>query len=73
MRLPYHDGAPGTAYWALFGPDVQLRRTRYDVAAALARGHSAGDPAADRIAGLLTAPPSIAEVIAHAESLVFSD
>ncbi|MEU4645496.1 metallophosphoesterase family protein [Micromonospora sp. NPDC023814] len=73
VGLPYHDGVPGTAYWALFGPGVQLWRTGYDPAAAIAGCHRAGDPAAERTAGLLTAPPTIAEVTAHAESLVFSD
>ncbi|MFD2767170.1 metallophosphoesterase family protein [Micromonospora eburnea] len=73
LGLPYHDGVPGTAYWALFGPGVRLRRTGYDLAAAIAGCHRAGDPAADRIAGLLTAPPTVSEVTAHAEGLVFSD
>ncbi|GAA3455107.1 metallophosphoesterase family protein [Dactylosporangium matsuzakiense] len=73
VGLPYHDGEPGTAYWALLGPDVRLRRTRYDVAAAIERCHAVGDPAAERIAGLLMAPPAVAGLIAHAEALRFSD
>lgn len=73
VGLPYHDGTPGTAYWALLGPDVSLRRTRYDVGEAVAATHRAGDPKADTIAGLLTAPPSVAELTAHAEGLEFSD
>lgn len=31
VGIPYEDG-PG-AYWALLGPDVELRRTEYDVRA----------------------------------------
>ncbi|WP_020524369.1 metallophosphoesterase family protein [Catelliglobosispora koreensis] len=73
VGLPYHEGPPGTAYWALFGPDVELRQTRYDVSESVARAHEAGDPSADTIAQLLTKPPTSAEVTAHAEGLVFSD
>ena len=35
VGLPYEDGR--CAYWALLGPDVELRRTAYDVEAAVAR------------------------------------
>ena len=51
VGLPYHDGPPGTAYWALLGPDVELRQTRYDVSEAIAAGTRLGDPAAETIAG----------------------
>jgi putative phosphoesterase len=73
VGLPYHDGQPGTAYWALLGPDVTLRQTRYDIAAALEAGADCGDPAAGKIADLLMSPPSPAEIIAETERLVFSD
>ena len=73
VGLPYHDGEPGTAYWALLGPDVTLRQTRYDLTAALAAGPAAGDPAAGKIADLLLWPPSSAEIMAEAEQLVFAD
>ncbi|MDG6102142.1 metallophosphoesterase family protein [Dactylosporangium aurantiacum] len=73
VGLPYHDGAPGTAYWALLGPDVSLRRSRYDVRLALAATADAGDPKADTITDLLTSPPSVAGLTAHAEGLEFSD
>jgi predicted phosphodiesterase len=73
VGLPYHDGEPGTACWALLGPDVTLRQTRYDVTAALAAGTGSGDPAAEKIASLLLSPPSPGEVMAEAERLVFSD
>jgi predicted phosphodiesterase len=73
VGLPYHHGEPGTAYWALLGPDVALRQTRYDVAEAISRSQEVGDPAAGRITNLLTSPPTPAEVIEHAEGLVFSD
>jgi putative phosphoesterase len=73
VGLPYHDGEPGTAPWALLGPDVTLRRTRYDVTAALAAGPDSGDPAADKIADLLMSPPRPADIMAETEHLVFSD
>jgi putative phosphoesterase len=73
VGLPYHLGEPGTAYWALLGPDVSLRRTRYDVAPALAIGDDLGDPGADRIRQLLLTPPAPAEVTERAEREVFAD
>ncbi len=73
VGLPYHEGEPGTAYWALLGPDVELRQTRYDVREAIAAGTRRGDPAAETIAGLLMSPPSPAEIMTEAERLVFSD
>jgi predicted phosphodiesterase len=73
VGLPYHQGEPGTAYWALLGPDVVLRQTRYDVDEAVSRCAAAGDPAVEIITRLLTAPPTVAEVVADAESKVFTD
>jgi len=73
VGLPYHDGEPGTAYWALLGPDVALRQTRYDITAALEAGPDAGDPAAEKITELLMSPPSPGEIMAETERLVFSD
>jgi predicted phosphodiesterase len=73
VGLPYHDGPPGTAYWALLGPDVTLRQTRYDVTEATAAGPRLGDPAAAAITGQLLSPPRPAEIIADCERLAFSD
>jgi putative phosphoesterase len=73
VGLPYHDGPPGTAYWALLGPDVTLRQTRYDVTEATAAGPRLGDPSAAGIAEQLLSPPHPAEIIEEAERLVFSD
>ena len=36
VGMPYEDAGPG-AYWALLGPDVELRRTTYDLQAAAER------------------------------------
>ncbi|HEY1367424.1 MAG TPA: metallophosphoesterase family protein [Gaiellaceae bacterium] len=65
VGMPY-EGRPG-AYWTLFGPDVEPRRTEYDVEAA-ARGIEAlGYP--DDLAELLRKPPPADEVAEYFESL----
>jgi putative phosphoesterase len=71
VGLPY-EPEPGHAYWALLGPDVELRRTEYDLDAALARMSTVGMPAFDRIEELMRTPPSHAEVIDHAERVIFA-
>lgn len=72
VGVPY-EGEPGHAYWALLGPDVELRRTPYDVERAAERLRRSDDPDAGRIAGLLLQPPSRDEVIADAERRCFAD
>jgi predicted phosphodiesterase len=47
VGLPY-EGEAG-AYWALLGPDVYVRRTAYDVAAAVERLRASGMPDIDDI------------------------
>jgi len=47
VGLPYQ-GEPG-AFWALVGPDVELRRTSYDVDTALASLATSGFPSAAEI------------------------
>jgi putative phosphoesterase len=71
VGLPYEDEA-GVAFWALLGPDVVLRRTPYDLDAALGRLRSAGMAEFERIEQLLTTPPARAEAIQHAETVVFA-
>jgi len=71
VGLPY-EGRPG-AYWALLGPDVELRRTKYDLAETIAAYRDTDDPAVERVVGMLEQPPTPAEVIAHAEEHVFSE
>jgi len=56
-------GEPG-AYWLLLGPDVQLRRTEYDVHDAAARIRSSGYPQATEFAeGNILRPPSEAQML----------
>lgn len=64
VGMPYgHAGAS----WALLGPDVVLRRTRYDAqAAATALSAAAGDlPGIEFVAGNLRAPTSDADALAE--------
>jgi putative phosphoesterase len=72
VGLPYHEGDPGTAYWALLGPDVQLRAVRYDVAEAVARVRRSGDPGAERFVATLMRPPTPQEIVADAEARIFA-
>ena len=73
VGLPYHLGEPGTAYWAMLGPDVELRHTRYDVTPAAGVGDEVGDPGADTIRDLLLTPPTPAQITEDGERRVFSD
>lgn len=70
VGLPY-EGRPG-AYWALLGPDVELRRTEYDVEAAVAAMRATDDPRAETIVALMLEPPSREEAITHTEEVVFA-
>jgi len=54
VGMPY-ERQPG-AYWAWLGPDVELRRTGYDVAAAAAAIRAGAMPGAGAHADLLLAP-----------------
>ena len=71
VGLPYEAQA-GFAYWALLGPDVELRRTEYDVEAAVARIRVSEDPGVEASVELMLSPPPRAEVIADAEERVFA-
>jgi predicted phosphodiesterase len=70
VGLPYERGAG--ARWALLGPGVELRRTDYDVEAAIALMRATDDPGVEQIVELMLDPPSRDEVIAHAEAHVYA-
>jgi putative phosphoesterase len=70
VGLPY-EGRPG-AYWALLGPDVELRRTEYDVDATVERFRASGQPNVEQIVEMMVTPPEPREVIDHAEKHVFA-
>jgi len=59
VGMPYEGEA--AAFWALLGPDVELRRTPYDVAAFAARVRASGIPEAADLAEGLEHPPGAAE------------
>jgi predicted phosphodiesterase len=65
IGMPY-EGRPG-ACWALLGPDVELRRTEYDLAAAGAAIRTTGYPDPDELIELLTSPPAAQEAAEHFE------
>ncbi len=70
IGLPY-EGRPG-AFWALLSKGVELRRTAYDIDLAVTRFRESTDPFAESIVEMLLAPPAPAQVITHAEALVYS-
>jgi putative phosphoesterase len=59
VGMPY-EGRSG-AYWALLGPEVEHRRSEYDVEAAIASFRASGYPEPDELAETLAAPPSANE------------
>jgi putative phosphoesterase len=56
-----YEGEPGIACWALLGPDVELRRTRYDTEAAAEAIRATGYPGADEFAREYVLQPAAAE------------
>jgi putative phosphoesterase len=62
-----YEGRPG-AYWALLGPDVDLRRTDFDFEAAAAAFRTSGFPdGAEHAETLYRSPPSALEVAEYFE------
>jgi len=70
VGMPY-EARPG-AYWALLGPDVELRRTEYALDAAAAAYRATDDPLAEEMVEVLETPPDRDEAIERAEALEFS-
>ena len=70
VGLPY-EGKQG-AYWALFGPGIEHRRTEYDVGEAVERYRASGQPGIEQIVEMTVTPPERREVIDHAEKVVFA-
>jgi len=71
VGLPYGD-QPGYAYWAMLGPEVELRRTAYDLEAAIAQMRATGDPSVETIVELMLSPTPREEVVEEVERLVFA-
>jgi predicted phosphodiesterase len=55
VGMPFQDAG---AYWALLGPDVELRRTAYDLDRAAARVRATAYPLAEQCASGILAPPA---------------
>jgi putative phosphoesterase len=71
VGLPY-EREPG-AYWALFGPDVSLRRTEYDVAGAVEAIRATGFPGVEEMfAETLLRPPRPDEVTSYFEGMALA-
>lgn len=70
VGLPYGEG--GSAHWALLGPDVELRRTPYDLEAAIALMRATDDPRAETVVEMMLNAPLRDEVIEDAERRVFA-
>jgi putative phosphoesterase len=70
IGMPYE--GRGGAFWAILGPDVDLRTTEYSLELAAERYRASGDPLAEQMLDLLVTPPTREEVIEHAERLEFS-
>jgi predicted phosphodiesterase len=69
VGMPY-EGEPGIAAWALLGPVVDLRRTRYDVTGAVERIRASGFPGGDEFADeYLLHPTGPEEATDHFEAL----
>ena len=67
VGMPY-EGRTG-AYWAVLGPDVQLRRTEYDAEACVAAIQVLGAPLDDQLVRYLLEPPDPGETTEYFESL----
>jgi putative phosphoesterase len=67
VGMPY-EGRPG-AYWALVGPDVDFRRTEYDVRATSAVIRTLGAPVRDELLAQLVDPPTSDATTEYFESL----
>ena len=61
VGAPFADPA---AYWALLGPDVQLRRTHYDIEAAASLIRRSAFPGAGRFADSVLRPHQESEMLA---------
>jgi predicted phosphodiesterase len=72
VGMPY-EGRSGAAYWAMLGPDVDLRRTEYDVEEAVEAYRATEDPLAEQMVEILLAPPTPEEVVEDAEGREFAD
>jgi len=67
VGMPY-EGRPG-AYWALLGPDIEFRRSDYDVEAAVTAIRALRAPIREELTSYLVDPPTSDHITAEFESL----
>jgi predicted phosphodiesterase len=67
------EGRTGAAFWALLGPDVELRNTLYDVNEVVRRYRATDDPAVEAMVDILLSPPTREKVVLDAEACEFAD
>lgn len=67
VGMPY-EGRRG-AYWAILGPDIELRRSDYDVEACVAAIEVLGAPVDGQLLAYLLEPPDPTETTSYFESL----
>ena len=67
VGMPY-EGEQG-AYWAILGPDVEHRRSQYDIEGCIAAIEVLGAPLDDQLVRYLRDPPDPDETAAYFESL----
>jgi hypothetical protein len=67
VGMPY-EGRRG-AFWALLGPEVEMRHTEYDVDAAVGTFRDAGAPVEEELIRLLLEPMTSEAATAEFESL----
>jgi putative phosphoesterase len=70
VGMPYM-GEAG-AFWALLGPDVELRRTGYDLDEAVRRYRETDDPLAEQMVEILLRPPTPEEVVESERERAFA-
>jgi putative phosphoesterase len=68
VGLPYEDDIK--AFWALLGPEVELRRTPFDVSAAIRAFEAVGREDSEQFVENFRTAPSRQEAAEHFESLV---
>ena len=67
VGMPY-EGRPG-AFWAVLGPEVEFRRSEYDVHATVEAIRSRGAPVEDELTSYLVEPPTSEHVTARFEEM----
>jgi putative phosphoesterase len=74
VGIPYGVSTPGARWLRMdAGRGLQARTTEYDIDAYIDGMLATDDPGRDRIAALLRTPPTLAEIVAHAEEVFFAD